>query len=379
MGKDYYAILGVSKSATDDEIKKAYRKQALKWHPDRNKDTSEKAKEKFQEVGEAFEVLSDKNKRAIFDQFGEEGLKAGPPPSGGGGGGPGGGFSGFPGAGGPGGTTFTFTSGGPGGGYHPSSADDIFKHFFSAFGGGDMDDMGGMGGGMPGGMGGGMGGMPGGFSFQSMGGGAGPRSSRQQFQSSSSPFGFGGGGHPGADHKPPAIKRSLPVTLEALYTGTTKRLKVTRKQPDATGRLASSDKILTIQIKPGWKAGTKVRFPGEGDVLDNGQAQDIEFIIEEKPHPVFKREGDNLRMTIQLTLSEALTGFSKTITTLDDRKLKVSNHNAVIQPGQESRVPKEGMPNSKTGNKGDLIIKYDVIFPTSLTQAQNEGINKLFS
>lgn len=128
----------------------------------------------------------------------------------------------------------------------------------------------------------------------------------------------------------------------ALYTGTTKRLKVTRKQRDASGKLVTTDKVLTINIKPGWKAGTKIRFPNEGDVMDNGQAQDIEFIIEEKPHPIFKRDGDNLRITIQLTLAEALTGFSQVITTLDGRKLKVNNSSTVVQPGQESRVANEG-------------------------------------
>ncbi|KAI9306053.1 hypothetical protein BJ944DRAFT_264166 [Cunninghamella echinulata] len=370
MGKDYYAILGVSKSATDDDLKKAYKKQALKWHPDRNKDNVEVANSKFQEVGEAFEVLSDKNKRAIYDQYGEEGLKAGPPPADNGGGA---GFSGFP--GGAGGGGFKFTSTGGGGGYHPSSADDIFKHFFTAFGGGagGGDDI------------------PGGFSFQSMGGDAFPggapggiprRSRSSRFRTQSAPFNdFGGGpgGFPNPEQaqKPPAIKRPLPITLEDLYKGVTKRLKVTRKQRDATGKLVTTDKVLTINVKPGWKAGTKIRFPNEGDVMENGQAQDIEFIIEEKPHAVFKREGDHLRLTIQLSLSEALAGFSQVITTLDGRKLKVNNTSTVVQPGQESRVANEGMPNSKTGKKGDLIIKYEVKFPTSLTTEQKEGIKKL--
>ena len=75
MGKDYYQILGVGKGASDDEIKKAYRKEALKWHPDRNQDKKELAEKKFKEVAEAYEVLSDKQKRQIYDQFGEEGLK----------------------------------------------------------------------------------------------------------------------------------------------------------------------------------------------------------------------------------------------------------------------------------------------------------------
>jgi DnaJ family protein B protein 4 len=152
---------------------------------------------------------------------------------------------------------------------------------------------------------------------------------------------------------------------------------VTRKQPDASGRLTTTDKVLTIQVKQGWKAGTKILFKNEGDMMENGQTQDIVFIIEEKKHDVYTRDGDNLRMVIKLSLVEALTGFSKTITTLDGRSLKVNNSNAVIHTGQESRVPNEGMPNSKTGKKGDLFVKYEVNFPTSLTTEQKEGIKKL--
>ena len=76
MGKDYYKILGVSRNATDDDIKKGYRKMALKYHPDKNKDPG--AEEKFKEVAEAFEVLKDKDKRAVYDKYGEEGLKGQP-------------------------------------------------------------------------------------------------------------------------------------------------------------------------------------------------------------------------------------------------------------------------------------------------------------
>ncbi|KAG0749320.1 hypothetical protein G6F57_002239 [Rhizopus arrhizus] len=345
MGKDYYAILGVSRDADDDTIKKAYRKLALKWHPDRNKDKADIAHAKFQEIGEAYEVLSDKNKRAIFDQYGEEGLKGGAPPSSEGGA-SGGGFGGFPGGG-----TFHFSSstGGPGG-FRPSDADDIFKHFFSSFGG--MDDSFGMPSGFSS-----FGGMPGmGSGFHRTSG------FRQQHQSQE-------------PEKPPAIKRTFPVSLEDLYKGCTKRLKVTRKLRDgASGQPVQTDKILTINVKPGWKAGTKIRFPGEGDELENGTTQDIEFVLEEKPHSVFKREGDNLRMTIQLTLLEALTGFQKKIKTLDDRTLSVNNTKSVVQSGQESHISGEGMPNSKTGKKGSLIITYEVKFPTSLTEDQKQQL-----
>lgn len=82
MGKDYYGILGVGKEASEEDLKKAYKKQALKWHPDRNQDKKEQAEEKFKDIAEAYEVLSDPKKRKIYDQFGEEGLKGGIPAGG---------------------------------------------------------------------------------------------------------------------------------------------------------------------------------------------------------------------------------------------------------------------------------------------------------
>ncbi|KAF9132088.1 hypothetical protein BGW39_000807 [Mortierella sp. 14UC] len=358
MGADYYGILGVSKDADDNQIKKAYRKLALKYHPDKNSATE--AQKKFHDISEAYEVLSDKDKRAIYDQYGEEGLKGGgPPPPGAGGFGGGGGFPG-----GAGGHPFTFSTGGGGGGFRPTDAEDIFKQFFASFGGGgggggmhgmgmdEDDDMGG------GGFGGGRGGMPG------MGGGrrAGARPQH----------------HPEPE-KPPALERPLAVSLEDLAKGVTKRLKVTRKVASTGGR--TSDKILTIDVKPGWKAGTKIRFPREGDEYPNGTVQDIVFTLEEKPHPVFTRRGDDLVMELDLTLLEALTGFSKVVKTLDGRSLPVTaSSSRIVQPGQEERFPGEGMPISKKpGHKGDLIVKFAVKFPTTLTAAQKNELKKVLS
>jgi DnaJ homolog subfamily B member 4 len=347
MGKDYYGILGVGRDVDEDQLKKAYRKLALKWHPDRNLDNKDQADAKFKEISEAYEVLSDKQKRTIYDQFGEEGLKAGPPPPGsmnGGAQGFPGGMGGFPGGFPAGGFTFTTGGGGRGSQFRPSNPEDIFRQFFGggAFGGGggfSDDDM-------FGGLGGGFGGMPG--------------------------MSMGGGGMRAA----PSVQRVLRLSLEDLYAGVTKKLKVKRIQHGQ-----QSEKILSIAVKPGWKAGTKIKFQGEGDELPTGQMQDLEFVIEELPHPFYKRDGDTLRTTIDISLAEALCGFQRVVKTLDGRNLKITNQ-TVVTPGHEMRFANEGMPNSKSGQKGDLMVECRVEFPkqgTRLTDTDKERVRTALS
>ncbi|KAJ3098850.1 hypothetical protein HDU96_010925 [Phlyctochytrium bullatum] len=363
---------------TTPYLQKAYKKLALKWHPDRNRDKKELSEKKFKELAEAYEVLSDPNKRQIYDQFGEDGLK-GMPNGGAGGAGPGGFPAGaFPGFGGgfPGGATFTFTStGGPGGGFMPSSPEEIFARFFgrgSPFGSDfmdmDVDDdersspkrhrNGGMPGAFPGGFG----------SFEDMGMGG---------------MGRGGGGMGGAKAAGQSVvTRPLPVTLEDLYKGTTKKLKVTRKILDgATGQAIQTEKVLEVAIKPGWKAGTKIKYPNEGDEIPGtgGKHQDIEFVIEEKPHPRFRREGDNLRLEVEVDLVDALTGFVRRVETLDGRGLEVKGGagSQVVKPGDEMVVRGEGMPISKIpGRKGDLIIAFKVKFPNALNESQKTAVKR---
>ncbi|KAJ2125434.1 Molecular chaperone (DnaJ super) [Coemansia sp. RSA 720] len=347
MGKDYYAILGVGKDASNEELKKAYRKLALKWHPDRNKDNTEAADKKFKDISEAYEALSDKDKRHIYDQYGEEGLKGGAPP---GGGFPGGGFPG-----GGGGTTFSFSSGGPSGGsfggFNPSNPEDIFAQLF----GGGLSGMGGRGQGAQ---------------FMDVDNGMGGMG------------GFGlGGGHGGhgnniSARRPQEVTRPLACTLEELYNGCTKKLKVTRRTRSAAGNITPSEKVLQVNVKPGWKAGTKIRFNKEGDNMGHG-AQDIVFVVEEKPHSMFKRDGDDLKVDVTLTLDEALCGFKKPLQLLSGKSIFVSNSNSVVQPGQTSRMLNYGMPISKhPGKHGALVITYNVKFPTTLSLSQKEKIRE---
>lgn len=135
--------------------------------------------------------------------------------------------------------------------------------------------------------------------------------------------------------------------------------------------------ILTIEIKPGWKKGTKITFQEKGNEQPGVIPADLVFIIDEKPHKVFSRDGNDLIVTQKIPLAEALTGTTVQLTTLDGRNLTIPINN-VIQPNYEHIVPGEGMPLPKDpSKKGNLRIKFDIKFPARLTVAQKSGIKEL--
>lgn len=137
------------------------------------------------------------------------------------------------------------------------------------------------------------------------------------------------------------------------------------------------DEILSIEIKPGWKKGTKITFPEKGNEQPNVIPADLVFIIDEKPHSVFTREGNDLVVTQKISLAEALTGYTVHLTTLDGRALTIPINN-VIHPTYEEVVPKEGMPIPKEpSRRGNLRIKFNIKFPARLTSEQKAGIKKL--
>ncbi|WPK25293.1 hypothetical protein PUMCH_002604 [Australozyma saopauloensis] len=333
-----YDLLGVSPSASDTDIKKAYRKTALKYHPDKPTGDTEK----FKEISEAFDILSNADKRQVYDDYGIEAARGNAPA----GGNP---FAG--GAGGAGGPQFNFG----GGGGHGFSQTDAFN-IFSQMGGFDMDDGGFSFGGFGGGGGSHFGGMNGG----GMGGGM--------------PGGFGGG-RSARRPEPDTVSMQLPVTLEDLYAGATKKMKLNRKGADGS----KESKILEVKIKPGWKAGTKINFANEGDYQQECQArQTVQFIVEEKPHPLFKRDGNDVIATVPISFREALLGFDKEITTLSGRKINISR-STPVQPTSSNRYPNQGMPISKEpGKYGDLVVTYKIDFPVHLNAAQKEAIKLAF-
>jgi len=139
------------------------------------------------------------------------------------------------------------------------------------------------------------------------------------------------------------------------------------------------EEILTIEIKPGWKKGTKITFPEKGNEQPNVIPADIVFIIDEKPHSVFKRDGNDLTVTQKISLVEALTGYTVHLTTLDGRRLTVPINN-IIHPEYEEVVRGEGMPLPKDpSKKGNLRIKFNIKFPTRLTSEQKAGLKRLLA
>nr|CAH7713738.1 unnamed protein product [Callosobruchus chinensis] len=334
MGKDYYKILGITKNATDDDIKKAYRKLALKYHPDKNK--SAEAEDRFKEVAEAYEVLSDKKKRDVYDSHGEEGLKGGIP----GGAGSPFGNEGF---------TYTF-HGDPRATFAQFFGNtNPFQDFF-AFDD-EMD----------------------GFHQQ------------QQKHQHHHPFGNifqfststpGGAGNCQVQQDPP-IEHDLYIALEDIASGCTKTLRITRRVL-RNGRLEKEDKMLTIHVKPGWKAGTKVTFSKEGDQGVDKIPADVVFTIRDKPHPLFKREGSDLKYTARLTLREALCGCVVNVPLLGGGKMSLDFSEDVIGPDMTKRIPRQGLPFPKEpSRRGDLIVSFDIRFPESINKKHKKILSEI--
>lgn len=268
------------------------------------------------------------NKRHIFDQYGEEGLKQGG------------------GAGAAGGGGYMFTG----------DPHEIFSQFFGpgvnpfegAFG--DFGTNGGS------------------FSFSTnMPGAGGPGRGSGGFMDLSSmmggPFGSKSSGPPRQD---PPVEHTLNLNLEELYSGCTKKMKISRRVFSSDGHTTSEDKVVFVEVKPGWKRGTKVTFPQEGDQGVGKIPSDIVFVIEEKPHPQFKREGNNLRHKVNMTLRTALCGGEVAVPHIDGTSTR-RVLNRVTGPDSVDVITGQGMPISKQpGKRGDLLVSYDIKFPASI-------------
>jgi len=369
MGKDFYGILGLKKGASETEIKKAYRKLALKYHPDRNKEKG--AEEKFKEISYAYEILSDPEKKKRYDQFGEAGINPNASAGPGGAGGPQFDFSSFQNGNG---SFRQFHSFGPGMDF---DSFDPFSTFSAAF---DNDDQFGDGGnpfgpsggshkssghGMQGGFGhfaNLMGGMAGGH--PGMGGAGGKR------------FGNGMGPNMAGPSQAkritgvtPSIDHEVNLTLEEIFYGVTKKYNIGRDRYNKqTGQYRRDQKLFEVVVKPGWKDNTKIRYTGEANECDGKLPGDIIFIIKSKPHLLFKRENDNLIFTTEIKLHKALSGNTVKIEvpliTGGKKEVKISNE--IISSETEKVIRGQGLPISKlsNGTRGDLKLRFKIIYPT---------------
>ena len=354
--RDYYEVLGVSKGASDDEIKKAFKKLARKYHPDLNRDDPKTAEEKFKEATEAYEVLSDDQKRPIYDQYG---------------------FAGLDGMGG---------MGGGGGGYSHA-----FHDFSDLFGG--------------------MGGMGGGFSdiFENIFGGGG-RSSRRRpdepsqgqslrydlnitfkdavygtkaeitFQHNEACTECGGtGGAKGSKRKPcPTCGGSGQVRRQAGFFavqqtcpacgGVGTKIDNPCKKCRGTGYEAVTKK-MSLTIPAGVDDGKRIAIPRMGDVGANGgPAGDLIVVLHVEQHEYFERDGRDLYCAIPVTFAQAALGVTLDITSLDGKKIKFALP-AGTTNGKLYKIKGEGVPYAE-GRKGDLYVKIIVQIPTRLNSEQ---------
>lgn len=315
--KDYYDTLGVPRTATDKEIKAAYRKLARQHHPDANKG-NKASEEKFKELGEAYEVLKDPQKRSRYDALGanyKNGSDFRPPPD-------------FTRGGGPGGFTFDFGS----------------------MGGGPMGGMGGMGGGAP-------------FSdfFEMLFG--------QNFAGATA----GAGGMPGGSPLNQAQKRrfdqeaEIELTVEELAKGTVRTLQIT--EPNSKVR------TLEVKIPAGVRAGSKVRVSGEGGKSMGGGPGDLYLKVKVKPHAYFTIDGDNLICEVSVTPAQAVIGGTATVTTLDGPiGIRIP---AGTQNGRLLRLRGRGLPKLKGDIKGDQLVRTKIVIPATVSPAEKELYEQL--
>ncbi len=347
-----YDLLGVSRSASDDEIKKSYRKLAMKHHPDRNPNNREENEVKFKEISHAYEILKDKEKRKMYDDLGEEGIK-------------------------------NMGSGGPG-----ANPFDIFENIFGGRGG--------------------------------FGGGG-------------NPFGRATRVRRGKDRV-----EEIPIELEDLYNNTVKKIDIKQKvvcldcngtgaknssyikecsacggkgmvmriinmgpmiqqttsmceKCKGKGKLIEEDgicetckgtkitikkKVISLPIEKGTKDKKKIVIPEMAHHDPDADEQgDLILVINILDHPIFKRQGYNLVLERNILLSEALCGVKFKIFHLDGREILIKT-NDIIKPNEEYRIPNEGL--AKDNYKyGDLIVRFNIIFPDSLTNERKHYLSKI--
>ncbi len=340
--RDYYEILGIDKSASQAEIKKAYRKQAIKYHPDKNPDNAE-AEAKFKEAAEAYEVLSDENKKARYDKFGHQA---------------------FEGAGG-------FGGGG-------MNMDDIFSQFGDIFGGAF-----------------------GGGGFSGFGGGFGGGQRRVKGSNLRVRLKLT------LEEIANGVEKKIKVKRKVQAPGTTYKTcttcngtgQVTRVTNTILGRMQTSapcntcggagqiidkkpndadaqgliikEETIPVNIPAGVVDGMQLKVSGKGnEAPGNGVSGDLLVAIEELEHDNLQREGDNLHYDLYVSLPDAILGTSKEIDTVTGKvRIKIE---AGVQSGKILRLRGKGIPSINGYGKGDLLVHVNVWTPKTLSKSQKE-------
>ena len=345
--RDYYDVLGVGKSSSQDEIKKAYRKVALKYHPDRNPDDKD-AEDKFKEAAEAYDVLGNEEKRRKYDQFGHQ----------------------------------AFGAGAGGGGFH-GNMNDIFDMFGDIFGGGG-------GGGF-----GGFGGFGGGgrarqakgsnlrikvkLTFEEVANGVEKKIKIRRakiadgvtFKTCSTCNGAG------------QVQQVTNTILGQMRTAATCSScsgsgKVVDQKPSGVGSdgLDRQEEVVSVKIPAGVDTGDRVRLSGEGEAgVSSGPAGDLYVQVNVKDHRIFTRDGKDLYCEVPISFTDAALGGELEVPTLDGRvKLKIPDG---TQTGKLFRVRAKGVKPVRGGAQGDLLCRVSVETPVNLTAKQRELLEEL--
>ncbi|MBS3904728.1 MAG: molecular chaperone DnaJ [Simkania sp.] len=353
---DYYGVLGISRDASQEDIKKAYRKNALKHHPDRNPGDAE-AERKFKQISEAYEVLSDENKRRIYDQYGADALKAG-------------------------------ASGASGGGPGFSSMEEALRTFMGAFGSGGaggesiFDSI---------------------FGFESDGGDSNARQGASKKMTMDLSF----------EEAVKGIEKEIAITnlvtcskCHGLGAASEKGIKTCSRcqgrgqihqsrgffsmtttcpqcggqgqtitdpctECQGQGQVKQKQKV-DVKIPPGVDTGMRLRMSGHGDAgVGGGPPGDLYISINVKPHEVFQRQGDDVRIDLPISFSEAALGCKKELPSPHGHTCRIQIVEG-SQSGKVMRVRGEGIPNVHGQGKGDLLIHLIVETPVSLSDKQKD-------
>ncbi|HBI80607.1 MAG TPA: molecular chaperone DnaJ [Bacteroidales bacterium] len=357
--RDFYEILGVSRNASKEEIKKAYRQMALKYHPDKNPG-DKGAEEKFKEAAEAYEVLSDDNKRARYDQFGHAGVGS--------------------------------SAAGGGGFSHDWTIEDIFAQFGDIFGGhfGSF---------------GGFGGFSNGrssrnvnhgkdlrvkvkLSLDEIANGVEKKIKVNKYISCKSCGGTGAAGGSSYSTCPTCrgtgyVRRVTNTLLGQMQTTSPcptcngEGKVITNKCPACNGEgVVREDEIITVKIPAGVAEGMQLNLQGKGNAARRGGVPgDLLVVIEEEKHPNLVRDGNDLVYNLNVSIPDAILGASAEIPTVDGKvKIKIEPG---TQPGKILRLRGKGLPEVNGYQHGDLLVVINVYIPKNLTREERAIFEKL--